>query len=199
MVALAGRASALAVSCPTFSKDELGLDHLDSKLPGLREMNCHNCSAPLNWDGYQPIIVCEHCHTFRSLGTPDDSSDRVVLLNRPGNTNCPRCRRRLMQAAMDGLQVEHCEDCQGVLVVDEVFALLVRNRRAEYRGAASHPIPLDPQQLQVRTPCPSCRRTMDVHPYYGPGNVVIDSCCRCGLIWLDCGEMATIEVAPGRR
>jgi Zn-finger nucleic acid-binding protein len=39
---------------------------------------------------------------------------------------------------------------------------------------------------------------MDVHPYYGPGNVVIDSCSACDLIWLDHGELTQITDAPGR-
>jgi Zn-finger nucleic acid-binding protein len=97
------------------------------------------------------------------------------------------------------MEVEHCEACMGVLVRDEIFAMLVRNRRAEYRGAASHPALLALELLQHRTSCPGCRCEMDVHPYYGPGNVVIDSCSRCGLIWLDCGEMMSIEQAPGLR
>jgi Zn-finger nucleic acid-binding protein len=40
---------------------------------------------------------------------------------------------------------------------------------------------------------------MDVHPYYGPGSQVIDSCPHCRLVWLDAGELAAIERAPGRR
>jgi Zn-finger nucleic acid-binding protein len=47
--------------------------------------------------------------------------------------------------------------------------------------------------------CPVCGERMEVHPYYGPGPAVIDSCSRCGLIWLDRGEMTVIETAPGRR
>ena len=39
---------------------------------------------------------------------------------------------------------------------------------------------------------------MDVHPYYGPGNVVIDSCRRCDVIWLDFGELEQITRAGGR-
>jgi hypothetical protein len=39
---------------------------------------------------------------------------------------------------------------------------------------------------------------MDTHPYYGPGNVVVDNCARCAVIWLDCGELAAIRDAPGR-
>lgn len=39
---------------------------------------------------------------------------------------------------------------------------------------------------------------MDVHPYYGPGNIVIDTCSRCNVIWLDCGELQQIADAPGK-
>ena len=41
---------------------------------------------------------------------------------------------------------------------------------------------------------------METHPYYGPGNVVIDSCCGCGCgyVWLDHGELATLARAGGR-
>ena len=38
---------------------------------------------------------------------------------------------------------------------------------------------------------------METHPYYGPGNVIIDSCGDCDLIWLDAGELKQIEHAPG--
>ena len=39
---------------------------------------------------------------------------------------------------------------------------------------------------------------MDAHYYAGPGNVVLDSCEDCGLIWLDRGELAHIAHAPDR-
>jgi hypothetical protein len=39
---------------------------------------------------------------------------------------------------------------------------------------------------------------METHPYFGPGNVVIDSCAGCELIWLDFGELKQIVAAPGR-
>ena len=34
---------------------------------------------------------------------------------------------------------------------------------------------------------------MEAHPYFGGGNAVVDTCERCGLIWLDAGELAVIE------
>ena len=38
---------------------------------------------------------------------------------------------------------------------------------------------------------------METHPYYGPGNVIIDSCARCEFVWLDFGELKQIADAPG--
>jgi Zn-finger nucleic acid-binding protein len=36
------------------------------------------------------------------------------------------------------------------------------------------------------------------YPHSGPGNVVIDNCAACDLIWLDFGEIRQIVDAPGR-
>ena len=46
--------------------------------------------------------------------------------------------------------------------------------------------------------CPVCSTRMITHPYYGPGNVVLDNCASCDLIWLDFGELKQIVAAPGR-
>ena len=36
---------------------------------------------------------------------------------------------------------------------------------------------------------------MDAHFYAGPGNVVIDSCEDCSLIWLDHGKLMRLVLA----
>lgn len=162
-------------------------------------MDCLNCGAPLNWDGSRPIIICDFCSSIRVIEAADGSADRVAELDHPGESACPRCQEPLTVAAMDGLKVEHCRQCRGILIEGDQFASVVRNRRANFRGAESRPVPLDAEQFKVVVPCPSCHRRMEVHPYYGPGNVVIDSCSDCRLVWLDSGEMAKIEVAPGSR
>jgi Zn-finger nucleic acid-binding protein len=37
---------------------------------------------------------------------------------------------------------------------------------------------------------------MLAHPYGGPGNLTIDTCERCGVNWLDPGELRRIAMAP---
>lgn len=152
-------------------------------------MHCHNCEIELDWDGSSPIIICEICRSYRFTDTPDGTADRIVSLDSPGENFCPCCRRRLQLAAMDGLKVEHCTECDGVLLPSDVLAMYVRNRRTEFRDAASRPVILISEQKQDRH-CPTCRREMKIHPCYGPDFIIVESCISCGMVWLDCQEMA---------
>jgi Zn-finger nucleic acid-binding protein len=146
----------------------------------------------------QRHYFCRHCGTFHFLENPEVDGVRV-LERSAGARPCPRCGAALATATLDNRHVvQHCEHCRGVLVPRADFADAVTRRRTRAMGPGSTPEPLDPRQLDVRMPCPSCGDRMDVHPYFGPGNVVIDSCARCDLIWLDFGELQQITEAPGR-
>src|SRR6202042_3415797 len=46
--------------------------------------------------------------------------------------------------------------------------------------------------------CPLCKHEMDHHPYGGGGNLAVDSCESCGVLWLDRGELSRVLAAPGR-
>lgn len=141
---------------------------------------------------------CRHCGSFHFIET--EALDGVRVLERQGAAlrPCPLCGGRLSTAQLDdALVVEHCERCRGVLMARATFADAVTLRRARAQGAGIIPQPLDGRELQRHLNCPSCRLRMDVHPYYGPGNIVIDSCSRCNLVWLDHGELKQISDAPG--
>ena len=74
---------------------------------------------------------------------------------------------------------------------------MTAKRRAWAVGPPAEPVPLDRTALARELRCPSCAGRFDTYPHYGPGNVVIDNCTACGLIWLDFGEMRQIVEAPG--
>ena len=148
-------------------------------------MHCHNCESMLDWDGSSPIAICEICCCYRCVEIPDSFDERIILLDRPGKFRCPCCRRRLTQAGLSGLKVEHCAGCQGVLLTDDVFAMFVRNRRTEFRAAARQPVVRLPEPLREAIPCPACRRAMHVHPHHGPDLMIIDACIGCGMVWLE--------------
>lgn len=140
---------------------------------------------------------CTYCGTFTFIDAPAVAGVRVLA--RDDGRPCPRCASPMERSLLDDRHaVEHCETCRGLLIERAHFADAVTRRRASAAGPGVAPVPLDRRQLEHRASCPSCREKMDVHPYYGPGNVVIDTCTPCSLVWLDFGELQQITDAPGR-
>lgn len=162
-------------------------------------MNCQNCGAPLDIVAGAGHPACCYCESGSVPASLAISVDRLVPLEQPAVISCPHCEQLLALGSLDRRRVLHCESCRGILVPMGDFADLVRRRRRSYRGPEHPPRPIAPEQLQQHIACPACSRTMEVHPYYGPGCVVIDSCRACRLIWLDSGEITRIERSPGRR
>jgi Zn-finger nucleic acid-binding protein len=142
---------------------------------------------------------CPFCATLHFPEPLALSVDRIIPLGTASDAECPRCGETLSSGALDEVAVRYCASCRGILLASQDFGYLVQSRRSGYGGPDATPRPLAREHLEHRIECPNCDRTMEVHPYYGPGNQVIDSCHPCRLIWLDSGEMAAIERAPGRR
>ena len=161
-------------------------------------MNCRNCGAPMELFERRRYYFCTFCGTFAFIDSPEVEGLRILERPVPA-PGCPLCRAPLAKALLDDHDlVEHCEQCRGILLERATFSAAVTRRRARESGEPALPVPLDRRELQRLVVCPGCGAQMDVHPYYGPGNVVIDSCQRCDLIWLDFGELRQITEAGGR-
>ena len=162
-------------------------------------MNCPKCGAPLRHQEGRGHLQCDFCASIQLLDRNGISSDGVVSLGEEVAECCPVCSGHLTKAVLDGVTVLFCHDCRGLLLANDAFAEIVQNRRARYDNAPITPPPFDPTELDRKIKCPHCHRHMDTYAYYGPGNVVIDGCPRCHLVWCDHGEVTVIEKAPGRR
>ncbi len=159
-------------------------------------MNCGNCGATLARAPNRTYLFCSYCDTFVFPDAADN--DGVQSLRTASGMDCPVCRKELLDGTLEERPVRHCTNCRGVLATHDVFADVVRIRRARRKDEQRVHEPLDARLLERSLACPSCRDVMETHPYYGPGPVVIDTCARCGLLWLDPGELSTIETAAGR-
>ena len=140
---------------------------------------------------------CAYCKTYEF---PNQDADGVRRLGpAPNNMQCPVCHVPLWEIAVDdkhhGFQ---CEQCQGMLLTRSAFGETVRLRRAWATGAPEQGQPLDNRELERILSCPHCATRMDVHPYYGPSTIVIDTCNNCDAIWLDYGELGQVVNAPGK-
>jgi Zn-finger nucleic acid-binding protein len=152
-------------------------------------MNCRNCGAAMQPVGGRAYFRCQYCGTFEF---PQTNGDGVASLGEVTKYPCPVCENPLEKAAVQGHTACFCKTCFGFLTTNDEFSGMLGKLRAEYASQPSSPRTFDPIELKRRVHCPKCQRLMDAHPYGGGGGVVIDTCARCRLIWLDAGEMELI-------
>ena len=156
-------------------------------------MNCANCGAPLRVAGPGSYLYCHYCS---SLYFPTAAQDSVDILGIESEYHCPVCQDTLVAAAVAGVHALYCRRCRGVLINQAAFAPVVQYLRARPTEPPPTGRSLNRHDLQRSLHCPHCSRLLDTHPYYGPGNIVIDVCLHCRLVWLDGGEIEAIANAP---
>ena len=162
-------------------------------------MNCPNCAAVMKLSPRGDLRTCGYCGTTERRFGPSGGVDRITPSGDAAGIDCPTCDVELVIAHAEGCRVCQCPQCDGFLVTGPALRELVEVRRSKYTGLdVMTPPDLVAQSVAGRS-CPRCDQTMDVHPYYGPGNATVEDCGACGEIWLDAGLLTQIEVAPGRR
>lgn len=160
-------------------------------------MNCKNCGAPMALIRERDYYHCEYCG---STYFPNASSEGIRLLGEnPDGIRCPLCAITLDLAIFDDLYHGYvCRRCRSMLFPRTTFRQLVEMRRAKATAPPEIPTRFTPEELQRQIHCPICARTMETYPYMGPGNIVIDTCDSCDMIWLDYRELEKAVNAPGR-
>src|SRR5580704_15020120 len=156
-------------------------------------MTCENCGAPMRLSRDQGLMLCDYCGSQK---TPPMDEDGVVVLD-PTSHLCPVCATPLANASIESQEMLYCTHCHGMLLDMEKFLPLLDVLR-EYRyWSRSSQAPRDFDDGRVLH-CPLCKHEMDHHPYGGGGNLAVDSCESCGVLWLDRGELSRIVAAPDR-
>ena len=158
-------------------------------------MNCRNCGALMRFIWDRDYFLCDYCKTY---DFPEEGRDSFKIVDERSGLHCPACSAELQVASLLKMRVLHCANCRGFLMKQDRFRILVSNLRAGTADPPVVPDPVDKKDLLRQVQCPHCRHVMDTHVYGGPGNVIVDNCPRCMVIWLDYGEMKKIRDAPGR-
>jgi Zn-finger nucleic acid-binding protein len=142
----------------------------------------------------RPCWQCSHCST---LVCPEPAADGLRVTGEAGHM-CPVCSQALVRAVIDDRDpIEICERCKGIFMPRRAFAVTVLARRRVAQKPSVMPMPADRGELERRIACPRCGSAMLTDRYYGPGNIVIDTCPTCDVVWLDAGELGRAIDAPG--
>ena len=128
--------------------------------------------------------------------TPPIANEDGVVVGTETTYACPSCQALLANATIENRSLRYCTKCGGMLVLLFNFLPLVEYMRTVWRSTGANIQPRDNADADRHLTCPLCLRTMIGHPYGGPGNVNIDNCEPCGVIWLDRNELRRIVLAP---
>src|SRR5262245_5443168 len=161
-------------------------------------MNCQNCGAAMALVESRRYFRCRHCGSYHFHQSVEADGIRIIG-HLPDAPKCPVCAPGMAHALLDDHHpIDFCARCRGVLLPRQTFAGVTYTRRAWATSPPAEPVPLEREAMHRELACPKCGGRFETYPHYGPGNVVIDSCAKCDVIWLDFGEMQQIVDAPGR-
>ncbi len=162
--------------------------------------SCRQCGGVARPVAGRDYLQCEYCRSLVFTTGNPLTIDRITPMGEELDAECPTCAKPLLTGQLEDRRVLYCGGCYGMLLKNEDFAAVTRLRRARREGCEAEPAkPLDTQEYERQLDCPNCHSRMEVHPFYGPGNIVMDSCSRCQFVWLDHGELRTIERSEGGR
>ena len=157
-------------------------------------IGCQKCGGTAEVVAGQQYYKCVYCESLLQLA--EVSEDRILPTGITLDCSCPTCEQPLQTGLIEQRRALFCGACFGVLIRHVDFAGIVQERQARRAGIEpTEPRPIDPESLKRGIQCPSCSQHMETHPYYGPGNIVVDSCSECGYLWLDHGEITRVENA----
>ena len=149
----------------------------------------------MRWDADKCDMICDYCQT---VYVPEPNQEGVLVFGVSQHA-CPICRAPLLVAAINRYPLEYCTQCRGMLVGMQAFPALVDDLKTSRPSASVQPPRPSDDELHRSIACPGCRMPMDTHAYGGPGNVIVDTCEHCSVIWLDHNELHRIIVAPDHR
>lgn len=112
---------------------------------------------------------------------------------------CPSCIQPLNTMVHDKEPVWSCTKCKGVFIQHRQLQQILQQKpiqRPQPQGAQNEPglhPPAAEEIVELPTKCPWCARVMGRHRFGEVSSILIDTCEQgCG-IWLNDGELESIE------
>ncbi|MBN2495649.1 MAG: zf-TFIIB domain-containing protein [Deltaproteobacteria bacterium] len=105
---------------------------------------------------------------------------------------CPKCRKIEMdRETYEGIEIDRCPACKGMFLDrGELKALISKDQGNVADNLAFSPTSDTMDAIEAH--CFRCNKKMT--PVQAPGDVLVNLCENCGAIFLDQGELATLQL-----
>lgn len=106
--------------------------------------------------------------------------------------NCPKCRIEPMtQETYEGIEIDRCPACKGMFLDQGELLAMISQKMGNTADTLLFSATSD-QMDGLEADCTKCNRPM--MPMKGPGDIRVDVCPHCKGIFLDQGELATLQL-----
>lgn len=105
---------------------------------------------------------------------------------------CPKCRiENMKQETYEGIEVDRCPSCKGLFLDKGELPQMMQKQMGNTADTLGFSATSD-QMDELAALCSKCNRQMIA--VNGPGDIRVDFCQGCGGLFLDQGELATIQL-----
>jgi len=104
--------------------------------------------------------------------------------------NCPKCRiEEMKKEAFEGIEIDRCPVCKGMYFdKGELEQMIIKSISADTFAFSAMSDAMD----EVAARCARCDQDMKGHT--GRSGLRVDLCEKCGGVFLDQGELATLQL-----
>ena len=103
--------------------------------------------------------------------------------------HCQRCDTDMQTVFYEGVAIQLCMSCKGVFLTQKKLEIIENSREIEIPKNT----PMPRNGPEVRRNCPHCNILMKKVKHGQIRAHMIDLCTDCNGIWLDKGELASIQ------
>lgn len=104
--------------------------------------------------------------------------------------NCPHCKEPMIIVELNEVEVDYCQECQGIWLDAGELELLIDNSEEREKLFSSFSKASKTGENKFR--CPRCRKKMEKVNVGKDQELLIDSCKRGHGLWFDKGELSKI-------
>ena len=121
--------------------------------------------------------------------------------------NCPRCKSALQSQTYEaGVVVDECPSCRGFWLDRGELERIQETVEKDYSDRLARPdhgieaaYERARQKSRPDLDCPKCGRQMDRQECHHASGIIVDLCPACAGVWLDRGELESLELFAERR
>jgi len=104
---------------------------------------------------------------------------------------CPKCKKVEMEKKRyQGVEIDRCPVCQGIFLDKGELEHLIEENLGTHADNLQEASGYDTDEMEAH--CPRCRKQM--LRLEGPGNINMDWCDSCEAVFLDKGELASLQL-----